>query len=533
MHTFSKLLLSFLALVLLFLLAVHPGMATERKAVVFYQANVAKAGELAYLRDSLRLMLASRLASATGAEVHLEKKMIPKRDRNLYRVKSRLVSTSRGMELFVEAFKPGSDEPVSFKAMAGSGAALMTAVDTLVIEMEKSLLNNSAVSENALEATPDVDGGLDLTTAHPDRVFKINKGFGLDIEQDDFIAQKAMEVRTNERYKSGVLPVRSKGMTAGDIDDDGYDEIVIASNTKVYIYQLKNQKIQLLDTVSLPGGIKVHSLNAADLNNNGIMELYISSTRNDNPRSFVLEWSPATGTKWLYKNVPWYLRPISLPENKMLLAGQEGGINGGTQPGIHRIHIGDNGKVSSEELLVLPETVDLFNFVFADLDGDTVAEVVTLDDRDKLRVFSSTLELLYTSPAGFGGRELSEGVTAPIRIAVTDFENDGRQDIIVVDNELYTPEIMKKTKWYKNGQVRGLLWDMDTFVEMWSTSLFPRSIIDFQFLSSKENLDSEKNPAGRLFIVEPEKADLLESFVFGRGGNRLSVYGLEFISKRH
>jgi len=523
-----------LFLFFLFPVAANTAQVAESRSVVFYPTDVTEAGDMAYLRESLRLMLASRLASVAGGEVRLEKKMVKERDLAFYRVKSRLLSTANGIKLVVESFRPHEDNPIYFQSVANDGAGLMTGVDVLVADMGKSLFSvpDSSATKKELEDKKASD--VDLSTSHPDKIFKVRKGLGLSIEQDDFIAQVAIEVRTTERFKSEVLPVRSKGMTAGDIDGDSYDEILIATNRKLYIYKLEDLRIHHLETISLPGNIKVHALNVADLNNNGLMEIYISSTRDNDPRSFVLEWSPATGVEWLYENVYWYLRPISIPGEGMVLAGQKGGVDGGTQPGIYRMLFESDKKIRGDETFYIPESINLFDFVFADLDGDKLPEVVTLDKKEQLKVYNSALKLLYTSPAGFGGKELSwGGMTAPIRLVVTDFDNDGNQDIIVVDNELYSPKMMNKTKLYRNGQVRGLLWDMDTFIEMWSTNLFPNSVIDFQFISSAANVKTGADMRGRLFIVEPEKGDLLGGFLPGGGGNRLSVYGMEFISKKN
>jgi hypothetical protein len=191
------------------------------------------------------------------------------------------------------------------------------------------------------------------------------------------------------------------------------------------------------------------------------------------------------------------------------------------------------GRIIKGERFSLPESIKLFDFVFADLDGDKFPEIVSINKKEQLKVFNSALELLYTSPTGFGGRELSEGLTVPIRLVVTDFDDDGNQDILIVDNELYSPRMMSKTRLYKNGQVRGLVWDNDAFIEVWHTNLFPNSIVDFQFLSLTGDAKKGANVTARLFILEPEKGDFLEAFLLGSGGNRLLVYGMEFISKEN
>lgn len=525
-------------IVILFLFLLLPMVATAAQikktgTIVFYPTDVTDAGDLAYLRDSLRLMLVSRIASAAGSDARLETKMVKERDLSFYRVMSRLAQTQDGIRISVEAYKPSDASPQQFHSFASDSAEIISALDLLVVDVRRSLF--SAKDSSRASKIPGNSNGndIDISTSHPDRAYKENSGFGLSILQDEFIAQMAIKVETTERFKSAFFPVRSEGMTAGDIDGDSLDEVLIATNTRLFIYQLRDLRIHHLETIPLPGGLNVHALNVADLDNNGLMEIYLSSTRDGEPRSFVLEWSPATGVKWLDENVYWYLRPMNIPGEGMVLAGQQNGFGNEIQPGVYRMLLEPGGKITKGERFSLPEKIKLFDFVFADLNGDKFPEIVTINDKEQLKVFNSAFELLYTSPTGFGGRELSEGLTVPIRLVVTDFDDDGNEDLLIVDNELYSPKMMSKTRLYKNGQVRGLLWDNDGFIEMWHTNLFPNSIVDFQLLSLTGDAKKGTNVTARLFILEPEKGDFLEAFLLGSGGNRLLVYGMEFISKEN
>lgn len=530
MCKFLRTCVAIVLLLFVFPVGVSCAQSGEAGRMVFYPTDVADARELSYLRDSMRLMLASRLASVTGGEVRLEKKMDSGRDFAFYRVMSRLVIIKDGVELSTKVFRPSEEKPLHFKTVAKDSAGILKAVDVLVADMGKALFQVQDSPEISKAPGKKMDEKSDVNTSHPDRAIKSNSGFGLSISQEAFTGQIAIEVQSKERYKSAVLPVRSQGMTAGDIDGDGLDEILISTNTKLYIYQLREQKIVHLTTIPLPGALKVHGLNVADLDKNGLMEIYISTTRDNEPHSFVLEWHPVTGIKWLYENVYWYLRPLDIPGEGTVLAGQKGGLEGFVQPGVYRMTFQAAEKITGGERISLPESVNLFDFVLADLDGDRIPEVVTIDRKERLKVYSRTLELLYTSPAGFGGRELSEGYNAPIRLVVSDFDQNGKQDILLVDNELYSPKILSDTRLYKNGQVRGLLWDGMGFMEMWHTNIFQKAVVDFQFLSSAGG-EKGATVKGRLFIVEPEKGDFLEGFLLGSGGSRLSVYGMDFLPK--
>lgn len=520
----------------LFFLCIFAGVGQAQsgqgKEMIFYPTDISKAGELSYLRDSIKLMLASRLSTAAGVQPVFEKG-VSKGAKASYRVKSSLVQKKDSIELSAIVSFPSNDkQPLSFFATADDGTQIMEALDNLVSDMNKSLFDvPGKPTKTAAKNKNDVQGNVDFRTPHPERAYKENSGFGLSISQDEFIAQMGLEVQATERYKSAILPVKSQGMTAGDIDGDSHDEILIATNTRLLIYQLRDKQIKHLDTISLPGGLGVHALNVADLDKNGLMEIYISCTRDKEPRSMVLEWSPSTGVKRLHENVYWYLRPLVIPGEGVVLAGQKAGVGELMQSGIYRLAYQSEGKITGDERLDLPESVNLFDFVFADLDGDSLSEVVAIDRKERLLVYSSGLQLIYTSPAGFGGRELAKEYTAPIRLVVADFDNDGNHDILIVDNELYSPKILSKSRLYKNGQVRGLIWDGVGFIEMWHTNLFPNGVIDFQFLSSVETVETIASVKGRLFLVEPEKGDLLEGFILGAGGNRVSVFGMDFISK--
>ncbi|MEN8164742.1 MAG: hypothetical protein ABFS37_11485 [Acidobacteriota bacterium] len=52
-----------------------------------------------------------------------------------------------------------------------------------------------------------------------------------------------------------------------------------------------------------------------------------------------------------------------------------------------------------------------------------------------------------------------------------------------------------------------------------------------EFIEFTGNAAEGAEVGGRLFIVEPEKGDLMGRFLLGGGGSRLSVYGMDFIPK--
>jgi len=504
-----------------------PGLADQGKGVVFYPTDVSEAGNLSYLQDSVRIMLAGRLAILAGIQPHFESDgqvIEPGR----YHVRTSLVNNLDGITIFAFVQQPGEESPVATRSAVTGPEQIMAALNDLAGQVGVSFFGVEPLPVHPVRDKQNVVLN-DFSTPHPDRYIKKSSGFSLSIAQNELIAEKIVKAETVERYKGTVLPFTTRAMTAGDIDGDSLDEILLAENTKIHIYQLREKRFHPLTSISLPGMLQVHALNVADLNDNGLMEIYLSATTEGEPRSFVLEWHPKTGVEWLHEEIPLFLRPMTIPGTGTVLAAQRGGVSGGTMPGIYQLSLQAELTSSAGKLLPVPDSVNLFEFVFADLEGDGEAEVVSLNNKEELKVFDSDFQLLYTSPSGFGGREIPTSLTRPIRIVVADFNGDHNDDILLADNELSSPTFLTKSKYYKNGQVRGLFWDRDLFLEMWHTNIFQKAIVDLQFLPVPNADESDARRVGRLFVVEPEKGNSIEGYLFGSGATRLSVYEMKFI----
>ena len=92
MRSFLKQCLVISLLFLMGFVATTVAQAAEVRRVVFYPTDVREAGNFAYLSDSVRLMLASRLSSVAGGEVRLENEIKKTRDFTSYRVMSSVIT---------------------------------------------------------------------------------------------------------------------------------------------------------------------------------------------------------------------------------------------------------------------------------------------------------------------------------------------------------------------------------------------------------------------------------------------------------
>ena len=107
----------------------------------------------------------------------------------------------------------------------------------------------------------------------------------------------------------------------------------------------------------------------------------------------------------------------------------------------------------------MPKGVNLFDFNYADLDGDGFYEIVAVDQNEKLRVYNVGNELMWVSQKNFGGSNIylgpSQGgamsqtdqrnftvdenserdlIFVPARIIVTDLNGDGKEEIVISED---------------------------------------------------------------------------------------------------
>lgn len=520
--------------------------ASEGDEVVFYPTDVSQAGELAYLRDSVRMMLACRLAGMAGIQPRLEAEASGKGEK-YYQVQSRIVLDGKEVRISASVLNPSSSSPLVFQATGTDSTRVMGAIDDLAAQLGEAFFEVKAqpAQSTAKEKVVVVN---DFHTPHPDRQLKENSGYGLAVYQEG----NEGTVRATGLHKSPFLSTRVQAMTAADLDGDGLVEILLASDGKLTIYQLRHNLIQHFAVVPLAGGLRVNGLNVADLNGNGLMEIYVSATRGERIASLVLEWSPDAGVSWLAKDVPSYLRTMLLPGEGVVLLGQKRGVEDLVAAGVFRMHYGANGELEDGELLAIPRSVNLFEFVFADTNGNGSSEVVVINKKWQIEIYNTELDLLFTTESGYGGRDLFFGLSkleleeekmtgidvrpedrdyvyVPIRLIAADVNGDGRDEIIFVENERYSSGFLADTLLYRNGVVRMLTWDSGGLVELFRTNTILNSITDFQLLmeAGKKNGSS----SGQLFIVEPVRSDALTTLTIGQRKNRVLVYDLEFLLK--
>jgi len=550
--------------------------ANESQKVILSTFDVSSAGKYAYLRDGISSMLASRLAGLSGVEL-LDQKVSDEEFSRLkkggrgdgknppkmaadYLVTGSLFAIKKGLNIQIVVYPVSSQKEIEhFSAVAEDDASIIATLDGLSQDIGARVLGLIKIAAGSTEGEKGGGGGTKgFATIHPEVAYKRGLYSGSVVE----IGDSAIQVSAKGVRRTTELSLEMIAMAVGDIDGDGTTEIILLTERELRLFQFIGRKAREIAKIKLPGSIRVHAINLADLDNDGRKEIYLSATKDLNVSSLIMEWDKASGFSIRKQYIPWYIRPVADPARGMILAGQQRGMarTDFVKKGVFELALNSQGKFEKAGEIALPPAVNLFDFTYADIDGDKVYETIVVDQNEKLKIYDQTNGLLWVSSEKYGGSKRYIGPTqgealdrnentslsanegsdrdiifVPGRIAVVDLNDNGRQDIVAVNNvEVRFSSYFSRVRLYDGGSVVGLTWNGSEMVETWRTGRQSGFLADFDFNLKKDSgaeSDSEKGIA-TLYLGQIPNSGSLESLLPGMTRSKLSVYELGFSLKK-
>ncbi len=301
-----------------------------------------------------------------------------------------------------------------------------------------------------------------------------------------------LSVGTFASRKIVDIEVIMESMELGDLDGDGQLDAVLAGEDKLGIFRLDGMRLSGIEEIMAPPSSRILTLGLADLNCNGKSEIYVSAVTSEGPVAFGLEWD-GSQFAYLFKNESWYINVMHMDGQGLILAGQEPGKDTRFAPGIFRLEV-ISQVIQHREEFPVPESVNIFNFSMADLDGDGSEEIILMDRDHILKVMNMVGEVLWESDGPYGGSielSLDEGSaerwSLPTRILIADMNGDQLPDIIIKQNTAVSPQKIGKPEDFSQGTIYGMSWDGLDLITIWQSQEIMGYISGYQFFAGDES----------------------------------------------
>lgn len=516
-------------------------------------------GDFKYLTDSVRSMISSRLAANPGVEV-VDYTLTPEELKTLhgakegaasgeavfsrlktdYIISGSLYALQTGLKIQATLNgKPSLPVPEGvFTVLAVNEEHIISSVEDLVDDIvSRGMSKPDDRSFMAEVQTDQKEGIAGFNTEHPDKMFK--KG----LYGGAIVAEGNMKVESLGVRRSSDLPLTIVSMATGDLDNDGTLEIVAASRTSVEIYRFDETLFKKLAEYKFSTTYKIHAVNIADLNKDGQAEIYVSANDTALAASAILTWSSSGGMQQLKTGINYYIRPLNTPSEGWILAGQKGNKDSKTgfiEKNIVKLDLSQDLKgITEGKVLPLPEKISLFDFVWADLEGNGVQKLVSVDRHEKLLVYDANNSLLWVSENDYGGSRNFIGppksmmssmggmlgknddsalerpiVYIPTRLLAVDIDNDGKDEIIIGNNKRTTPKWFFNFREYDGGSVVCLSWRDSQMIDVWRTNTVTGYLADYTFLlPGNQPAKNSSKGTNLLYIAQvPDKQTLGFSF---------------------
>ncbi len=340
--------------------------------------------------------------------------------------------------------------------------------------------------------SPEKSNGLPDIHANPEKLIEnVNNSPG---NEPIFIMGRNKSGKEPQFWKSRNYNKLFNGLALGDVDGDGKQETVVVSPHAVHIFKYDKNRFFKVKEISDSRFKRFIGVDIADINGNGIAEIFISSLNSNRNvvNSVVFEYN-GNEYKKIVKGMARYFRVIDLPGKGKILLGQKQKTGGGEifSGNIEKMVWNSSKAVYEPEKAVLPRRrANLLGLAFGDIMNNGINTVCAYDSNDNIRLINTRGTAIWTGSEHFGGSTLyfslpviDSGVENrqyfPMRMVITDLAGDGKNELIVTKNHEITGNLLETFRKYTHGQFESLSWDGLGLWSTWQTRKISGHIRDF------------------------------------------------------
>ncbi|MCI5161686.1 MAG: VCBS repeat-containing protein [Candidatus Electrothrix sp. AX5] len=452
---------------------------------------------------------------------------------NTYLLAGTLKEKTEGYKITIHVFSHRPAAQISLSQTFNQLDRALSALDELSLDIAEKIFSIPRPKKTQIVAeTSELEG---FHTAHPERFFK-EKEYSTEVTTEPAIKNTDFgirNIRDIQSSKKDILPSSTAlSMAAGDLNNDGKKEFVILEQANVALYHRgPNSSFQRIAFQPITRHLGLHTVYLADLDKNGLQEIYIGASNGTNPASQILEWDGRT-FHVLYQNAPYYLRPGVDAAGSPLLLGQENALQKTGNNVFYSLKREPDGSLRKIKRLTFPLGFNIYDFITVDLNLDGALEFVGLTRSNKLIVIDNSGRTLWKGEKDYGASKEIFGTLAstidgdrnpsntpePIylhsRIIAQDLNRDGTPEIIVGRNRLAALTFFKRLRSFEGSSVSALSWTNGTMKTIWETPKLSGYTVDFQLLR-------EANQPSRFSLVSIEQEYTSNLMPFWKSKNAL------------
>ncbi len=506
---------------LLLILNTAPAPAAEPAEVLILPFTIHAENDLAFLRSGIQDMLSTRLtiegkarpvgrveaAEAAAGVAEINEKTATELGRKLqadYVVFGSLTVFGGSISTDVKMVNVAEQKTVlSFHETGRNNGDVINHINAFAARINDEVFGVGSQAERPL--TPRAPAGEEVDTRrHPESLWREEAGrqvAGPDVrpeEDDDTVAVEAGSDGTDigEVWRSRYFKTEIRGLGVGDVDGDGSNEVAFMDGTDIFVYRYMGERFIKVREIEGRRGNRLVSIDVADINGNGLAEIFVTSVRPENRglSSFVLEWD-GNGFQRIVEEAGWYYRVVNLPGRGRVLMGQLGGSRRPFSGGIEELQwrAGEYAGVNPQNL---PSWVNVYGFGIGDVTSAGRNVTVAFTEREELRIMDPEGEADWKSGEKFGGsatfleypaeatasigehREMAH-LYLPQRILIADLNGDGTNEIVVARNEDAAGRFLSRFRLFRGGRIEGLVWDEFGLATAWKTREFSGHVSDY------------------------------------------------------
>jgi len=464
--------------------------------------------KFAYLSQGVQDMLVSRL-TWQGKFQPLDKSIIDQKAKTAPRsdsdAKAAMAALKTDFVVFGSMTIAGDDASLDVKVMDSKGQVTpktaQTKLNTLIPAME------GVAKDINTQVFKRPDAPRDPKTGQPvEQVNQMNPAFVVNQtgeNQQVYLNPNfryAGNTETPGSWRSQTLPFAANGIAVGDLDGDGKNEVVLFTNSEIYVMRWQDR--QLAQVAKVSGSTRAVQVRASIVNLGGdkSARLVVSSHFDRLPQSIIYRLE---GNKLVAETerLPWYLSAVKLPPRYQLqLVGSKGEQKNLFAGGVYEMTY-SGGKLTPGARLNLPLKANPFNFAY--LPEEAGYKLIVVDDSDHLEVISGRNDTIAKTEELYAGSGLGiehDSLMAPgaspnqnylwsyyyVPLPLVPVTLGKTPELIVSRNISVAAQFFENFRSFSQGEIHALAWDGVGLNLKWKTRRIKGTIMGYD-VSDIEN----------------------------------------------